>query len=170
MEELQEKYDIINYDPFSWIEKAEQHLISANCLVNRLIAIIDHNIDIADEHQMEFIALHNSCLFLCGIAIENAIKGLIISKNPKFQNTNELEKFGWNRFHNISTMLSKNGIVADKAFVSRIQGYLEWAGKYNLPTPNKKVAFPELKQEFYTNDVIRTEEIVNRIVSILESN
>ena len=167
MEELQEKYDIINRDPFSWIEKAEQHLISANCLVNRLNAIIDYNIDIADEHQKEFIALHNSCLFLCGIAIENSIKGLIISKNPKFQNTNELKKFGWNSSHNISEMLSVNEIVVDNDFINRIQGFLIWAGKYNLPT--KKEAFSELKQEYYTDDLFRTKVIVKSIISFIEN-
>ncbi len=167
MELTDEIYDEIFKSPDDWLYTAEQHLISAKYLDNRLKEIILKGRDILYENEEEFMAIQKSCLFLCGISLENAIKGLIISKNPKFKSYKELKLFGWNTNHDIIKMFSTNKVLVDSDFINRIQGYLQWAGRYSLPF--KKEDFNNLKKEYYTNDIDKTENLIDTIKTQIEN-
>lgn len=167
MKMTDELHDEIFRSPDDWIYTAEQHLISAKYLDNRLKEIIAEGIDILDEYEEEFMAIQKSYLFLCGISLENAIKGLIVFKHPEFERTDDLSKYGWNWGHDISKMFRLNMDSEDYDFINRIQGYLQWAGRYSLP--KKKEDFNKLKQEYYTNDIEKIEYLIKSIKNQIES-
>ncbi|MEI6141515.1 MAG: hypothetical protein WCP85_19745 [Mariniphaga sp.] len=170
MTNLDKQFKILLHDPFDWLNTAKNHLISANCIDKRIAELIRIDPDFNnEENDLESQALMNSCLFLVGIGLENAIKGYIVAQNQNFKELQELNTFGWQikSGHGISEMFRINCAViysTNKDFLDRIEEYLIWLGKYSTP---KMAKFLNVKQEYYVDDVVRATSIISEIEEMI---
>jgi len=170
MTDIEKQFEIRLHDPFDWIYSAKKHLISAKCIEKRMLEIIEVDFDLNDENSnLEFQALMNSCLFLVGIGLENAIKGYIVAQKPNFKNIKELNDYKWGKLsgHGISVMFEYNCpeiYSANKDYFNRIQEYLIWIGKYSTP---KKSEFLLLSNEYFVDDVSKASTITSKIEEII---
>lgn len=168
MSSLNEDYLIRLQDPFDWIIMAKKHLTSAKCIEKRINEIISIDPDICDEEiNFEFQALMNSCLYLVGIGLENAIKGLLVAQNPTIKSISELNNS--TSGHKITDMYKAsctNIYLSHKSYLERIQEYLFWIGKYNIPTESK---FLLLRTEYTSIDVRIAIRIIDEIEKMIIS-
>lgn len=171
MTDLEKQFKIRLHDPFDWIYSAKKHLISAKCIEKRMFEIIKVDPDLNNENtNLEFQALKNSCLFLVGIGLENAIKGYIVAQKPNFKNTKEMRELGWGKLsgHGISEMYKINCFdiyTSNNDFLERIQEYLIWIGKYSTPMRPENLI---LSNEYFVDDVGRASTIISKIEEMIE--
>lgn len=171
MSDLEKQYQSRLHDPFDWIDMAKKHLISAKLIESRMNEIISINPEIGDDFDFEFQTLMNSCLFLVGIGLENAIKGYMIAKRPNFKDKIELKQYGWDKKygHGISEMYEINCpeiFFMHKGFLERIQEYLIWIGKYIIPNDSQ---YLKSDPEYSSNDIRIASQIINEIELMIES-
>uniref|UniRef100_UPI003216DB49 hypothetical protein n=1 Tax=uncultured Draconibacterium sp. TaxID=1573823 RepID=UPI003216DB49 len=172
MTEKEERYNNAWLNPAGWLGKAENHIISAECLNNRYVFLFK---DFDKTHSSgtinEQIALLETVPFLCGIAIENAIKALIIHRNSDMKTQEELiTSKQWKTNHDILTMLENENIVFDKTFIKRIQKALIWSGKYPLPSTKQLRHDKDYNlHEYSSEDVNTTKELVSQIKQLIQT-
>jgi hypothetical protein len=132
----QRDFEIRYRFPLQWLDQADRHLYSARIIYDGIKTLLSNNNDSSGIVDQKYRALSDTYLFLMGIAFENLIKGLIISKEPAIKNLSELKiKYGWNDNHNLSSMIFKNFNFLDKDekdTIRRVEEYVKWAGKYPL--------------------------------------
>jgi hypothetical protein len=132
----QREFEIRYRYPLLWLNRAERHLYSARIIYKEIKKLLSKKSARNDNFDQKYRSLSETYLFLIGIAMENLIKGLIISKEPVIKDLTELKsKYGWNDKHDLSSMIMKNFNFLDKDekdTISRVEEYVKWAGKYPL--------------------------------------
>lgn len=168
MKSIDEEYIGRLQDPFNWIYTAKKHIVSARCLEKRMNEIINIDPDLDNEEiNFEFQALMNSCLFLLGIGLENAIKGYVVAQSPTIKSINELNNStSGHRITDMYRVNCSNIYISHKSFLDRIQEYLFWIGKYSIPTDSK---FLILSTDYFCDDVKTAVEIIDEIEKLIIS-
>ncbi|MBV2196640.1 MAG: hypothetical protein KUL78_09080, partial [Flavobacterium sp.] len=176
---------------YEWLSSAQKHLHSAKLFDTYIKKLIAENKIFEDKFAFDFASYRGSLLLLIGLALENAIKGLIIFKEKKcfeklqldldagkikeFRNIETIRKkilefeknYKWDRSHNLKEMYRKN---LDEAyseyadFFDRVTENLIWMGKYELPQPNQYYSNMEKSRDYYENDILIAESIIEGIV------
>lgn len=165
-------------DAYSWVDRAEKHLIVSEIIHNELFIVLENHPDIPDEITQKVMALLESYLLLCGLAFENLVKGLIISIKPDFNDKKELNAYKWNTKggHGIKEMFDYNFQSLDeteKELIERLEEFLIWAGKYEIPLESNKYIkskFPKNLENFKSTDKIVAESIFEKIKLVIEKN
>lgn len=123
-----------------WLQAAERHYFSSQILYDRLNELIIKHKEWTDDENISFLALMDSFFLLFGLAMENLLKGIIISKRPIFKQKKDLVNlYGFNYRHDIMLMLKKNFRSLNKnenELIARLQDYIKWMGKYPIPNEN----------------------------------
>jgi hypothetical protein len=142
--DLQYFIDTSNRSAPSWLEKGKKILLAAEILNTEFLQLYQkYSNSFPDDIELKLMGLMDSLMLLLGLAIENAIKGLIISNLPDFENVSDLEKHKFNSLggHGIKQMVEFNISPLDPIeidLIERLQESVIWAGKYNAPKkPNK---------------------------------
>lgn len=122
--------------------------------------------------DQKYQALSDTYLFLIGIAFENLIKGLILSKEPAIKNLSELNnKYDWNDKHNITSMITNNFNSLDKddiKAIKRAEEYVKWAGKY--PLTKTVMPFNNVDYNLKSKDKENMENLFFKIKDAIKMN
>lgn len=172
MSEKEELYNKTWFTAASWIGKSENHILSAECLNSRYLFLFkEFEKSLLNNNINEQVALLETIPFLCGIAIENAIKALIIYRNPNIKSQKELLQLKqWKSNHDIFTMLEHEKVIIDKSFIKRMQKALVWSGKYPLPYTKQYNQDKNYNlHEYSTKDVNTTKDIISQIKQLIQT-
>jgi len=175
---IEDLYFVLLHDAYSWVQKAERHLIPANIIHKELVNHLHGKHEIPDELTDMVMGLIDSYMLLLSLSFENIIKGLIVSIKPDFIDTDELKIYKWGTHggHGIVEMLKcnfKSLDSIDSDLIERLQTYLIWAGKYQIPkSPDKYVSsrIPKIQKMYRENDNITAERLFNKIKRQIELN
>jgi hypothetical protein len=155
-----EDYNIRFRDPLYWLEHANRHYYSSQILYKHLEPIMNSESDLTDEITQHFLALWGSYFLLMSLAFENILKGLIISKEPDIDNTDNYEKkYKFSYKHNLLIMLEENfrGLTSGEiTLIKRLQTYLNWMSKYPVPLKSKIFENSERELHFSDNECLIT--------------
>jgi len=118
-------------------------------------------------------------LFMVGLAFENLIKGLLISRNPDLVKNGKLSK-KISRGHGLSDLLNKAEIQLseeENIFVNRLSDSVLWAGRYPTPTNEKKWKLSFLSDSgyilpgtFLAGDEEKVEKLWRRLSGIIDND
>lgn len=118
-------------------------------------------------------SLHGVCLMLFGLAIENLAKAVIVSRRSP------LDSVGQVRFrnHDLPSLIREAGLSVsgeELILLQRLQGFIEWAGKYPSPRRARGMSFTNSRgrREHHGassigSDVQMSRAIADRLESLL---
>jgi hypothetical protein len=123
-------YELLEDDPFSWLEQARGAQMSAELIRTALDAIMPLSQTLPSIREKK-LAYSQSFMLLTAVAFENVLKGLAVAKKPK----------SWrDAKHRIAALAAKitTSSPAELELLERLEEYLVWAGRYLIPmTPQQ---------------------------------
>jgi hypothetical protein len=126
---------------YYWLKHAGRHYYTSQILYDHLEPFMKKDDIQSDEENEQFISLWQSYFLLMGLAFENILKGLIISKEPDLENDKNYEiKYNFSLNHDLKKMFEANFRQLTKSenkLIERLQSYLIWMSKYPLPKKSK---------------------------------
>ncbi|MFP3860133.1 MAG: hypothetical protein ACLFUW_04865 [Bacteroidales bacterium] len=132
MESKEEEYNNRFLDTDDWLEKAKDHLFSAEVLRKRIFKMTEDDPDAGNVRPL--IISH---FFLIGVALENSLKGFIIYSEKGDMNVAELQKFIFKKVsHNLAKYFEEycpDIYKNNEEVIKRGEEFVKWRGKYELP-------------------------------------
>lgn len=123
-------------NPETWLIAARRHLAVAEVLMNRAEALRKK----ANRSLDEFSGCHHAAYFHGGLAIENAVKAVLISKDPKIVSNGSVKlKKSWGKgghalLNPVRDLLGKLSKREYQLLLRlKLEEHLVWAGKYTVP-------------------------------------
>jgi hypothetical protein len=137
-------YELLEDDPFSWLEHAKGAQMSAELIRTALDAIMPLSQTLPSIREKK-VAYSHSFMLLTAIAFENLLKGLAVAKKPK----------SWRSAgHRIAALAKKITTTssAELDLLERLEEYLVWAGRYLIPMTAKQYAEKRDRRKLRTAD------------------
>jgi DNA-binding cell septation regulator SpoVG len=126
----------------SWILQSRKHKFIADLSWDEFFRLQKIPMSHADD-SLRMVAMLESTMMNWGFSIENAIKGVLVAKEPKIVTNGQIKKIVWgiNRGtgHEISQMVQfhyPDLYPEVKDLLERAETFVIWAGRY--PTPLKE--------------------------------
>jgi hypothetical protein len=160
-------------DSLMWRECALELKIAADALLPHYFSALRERGPGREKQRRKFAFCHGY-LILAGLAIENAIKGLEIEKQPSIVTKQKVPKIldegGHGIFNGLRQHLTLDGDEIDVA--ARLQEFLIWAAKYPVPlTPNRlKTAETNLLRSHISSDPDVIDGIFTKLLKLYPSS
>lgn len=166
----QQMRDFAKYarSPETWLSSARRHLAVAKVLMDRTAAL-RFSSDKIDEFSGCFYAwyLH------AGLAVENAVKAVLIVKDPNIVKLNgslDIKKFG-KKQHSIRelvrSVLSELS-ESEEQLLMKLEEHVVWAGKYTVPIRADVLYNQSLMNVARTSSVLDELALVESIVDLVD--
>lgn len=138
-------------NPDTWMLAARRSLAVAQLLIKRTRELKL----VADRDFFEFSGCFYAGYFHAGVALENAVKAVIISKDPTIVSKDGLNvrKFGGRTGHELfGPLQSILGTLTDEEtrFVTKLEEF-GWMGRYTVPTKAESLYDREKKNNVSTS-------------------
>ena len=146
--------------------QAEQLLPVAESLFERM-----KQLTISPQDKVGF---HKASMFLLGIALENAFKGVVASnggivvKNNKIKTQCSFPNCENHNLKDLARLVKLNLNVTETAFLERLSVYTIWAGKYGTPLSDKEFEKSKGLMIQHTRDFPLAKEIIHELKSRTE--
>jgi hypothetical protein len=167
-------FELLGNDPLSWLEEARGLKLSADIIQNELINVLPLSQNLPGIREKK-LALVPSYMLLTGFAFENAIKGILVAKNPGLTKDGRLSDSAWKARggHGISTFARDLSSLDPREIdlLQRLEEYIEWAGRYSIPTKANKfvrAVTPQNRRTYYSNDPDLINKLFEKFCVILE--
>lgn len=158
LSDLKQQYELIARNPVVWRGSARDLLLAAEKL--------SKDFEKYFQDPFEYFYLNPSFrvyLLLCGLAMENLIKGLLIKRDSTLISEGKLRRAAKN--HNLIHLFNEAKInlsVDERELLERLTKYVVWKGRYGIPAECN-----DLKNEglhcFRSSDVLHIKDMVKRI-------
>ncbi len=129
-------YELLASDALNWLERAEGLRLSVDVIYTAFEEVMPVSQSLPGIREKK-LAFMQSYMLLTAIAFENLLKGLAVTGDPA----------GWRRLqddggHGIATFAAAVTELSDpeRDLMQRLQEYLVWAGRYNVPTKATRYA------------------------------
>jgi hypothetical protein len=164
-QDAQNLFELVHTDAQSWLAQARQLRIAADVIFRewqKVIRVAPSGPGV-QEHRL---AYSQTFMLLTGFAFENLLKGILYGRNPK-QNL----KTGYGGSHGIVKMANEVGLLSSEELdlLERLERYLVWAGRYQLPTTAKAFHDAQGKISITTHDPKIIEPLFERLERTLDS-
>jgi hypothetical protein len=121
-------------NPDNWIFASKRNLAIANLLINKLYEFRSSE----GNNLYESSGCYYAGYFHAGLAVENALKAVLISRDPSIVSNGKLEvkKFGSRLGHALLNPVKKIiGKLTKKetSYLKKLEEFT-WAGRYSVPT------------------------------------
>jgi hypothetical protein len=156
-------YELLASDALNWLERAEGLRLSADVIYAAFEEVmpLSQTLPGIREKKLAFI---QSYMLLTAIAFENLLKGLAVIGDPA----------GWRRLqddggHGISTFAASVTALSDEErdLLQRLQEYLVWAGRYNVPTKAARYAAKHGMRTLRSTDPLLIARLFERLARLL---
>jgi hypothetical protein len=166
-------YNLISRDSMSWLDNSEKLKFSSEVIYKELQSQIElfmlDNLIYESEDKIQ--ALWDSYYLLIGHSFENLIKGLSIENNRSAKSLEEIfKKWKYNSGHEISKIAQDNlSNLTEEEFkiLEKLETYIIWAGRYNLPRNADKYVNEQNRLFFDSKDFKRINVLYDKIRDIL---
>ena len=121
-------------NPDTWVLAARRSLAVALLLMRRA-----HELSRTTNHDFfELSGCHYAGYFHAAMAIENALKGVLVSRDPSIvaDGALDIKKFGSKSGHALldpALLILESLTDAERRFVAKLEEYV-WAGRYTVPS------------------------------------
>lgn len=156
-------YELLASDELNWLERAEGLRLSANVIYAAFEEVMPLSQTLPGVREKK-LAFMQSYMLLTAIAFENVLKGLAVIDDPA----------GWRRLqddggHGISTFAAAITELSDKErdLLQRLQEYLVWAGRYNVPTKATRYAAKHGLRTLRSSDPLLIARLFDRLARLL---
>lgn len=129
-------FNLYATNPETWIFAAKKHLAVAQLLHNHQVVLRQKQ----SRSLEEYSGCHSAMYLHAGIALENAVKAVLINRDPTIiLSTGRLnkEKLGIRGGHALYDLVSKvlsSLTENEERYLQKLEEYVVWAGRYGLPT------------------------------------
>jgi len=159
-----EDFDAYARNPETWVLAARRSLAVAELLTRHLNALRNA----ANRDFFELSGCYYASYFHAGVAVENASKAVLVSRDPTIvsNGTLNVKKFGsWSGHALLDPLQSILGSLTDeeRRYVMKLEEFV-WAGRYTVPT-KADVLYDEEKMN---NVRLSTPEEMNILKSLVE--
>jgi hypothetical protein len=125
-------------NPETWLLAARRHLAVAEVLMDRVAALTLKQ----SRPFEEFSGCFYAAFFHAGVAVENATKAVLVSRDPSIVSNGSLDrrKLGGKGGHgSLALVCSVLNDLSDseRRLLVKLQEYVVWAGKYTVPMSGK---------------------------------
>jgi len=161
-------------NPETWIAGARRHFAVAELLFDRALALRTK----ASQHFDEFSGCHYASYLHAGLAIENAVKAVLIRSDPtvvKLDGSLDRSKLGPKGGHGVKGLVAASlSELSQKEYdlLLKVEEYVIWAGKYAVPM-KAEVLYDEAVMNIMRltyreeRDILRV--MVNRLLEMANS-
>lgn len=122
--------------PYLWISSAEVLKDSADLVLARFRTALERAAPEREDTKIDLgISLFPVYMMLVGLAVENLLKGVLISKDHSLVEGGRLKKWGGSG-HDLTKLASDARLPLtneEKELLARVAEFVRWAGKYPLP-------------------------------------
>jgi hypothetical protein len=168
----EELFEIIGKDSQCWLAQAKELKMIADTILPNL----QTELTIPPSYpgtQQKRLAYVGSYMLLTGLALENAIKGILIGRDPTLVTKEKIESGILGRKgHGIAEGAEKiiGLTAAESQLLKRIEEYLLWAGRYPLPIKSGMFFNSEVQElrTYMSSDRNSINELFERLVQVLE--
>lgn len=121
-------------NPETWLLGARRHLAVAELLLDHVAALRTQSSQLFDELS----GCHYAGFLHSGLAVENAVKAVLVSEDPTIVLNDSLDrkKLGGKAGHGLRGLVQSvlNDLSEDELqLLSKLEEYVIWAGKYTVP-------------------------------------
>jgi len=128
---IKQAFDLQSTDPQAWYELARILRIAAGPVQHRLFEI--HTMPQTREGiRLEKLACVKVVMLLTGLAFENLLKAIALSRHQSIKDLNK-RKRGGHGLVAITDSLTIDLAPAEREFLRRLEEYVVWAGRYPVP-------------------------------------
>jgi len=166
-------YNLISRDSMSWLDNSEKLKFSSEVIYKELQSQIELFMldSLIYESEDKIQALWDSYYLLIGHSFENLIKGLSIENNRSAKSLDEIyKKWKYNSGHEISKIAQDNlSNLTEEEFkmLEKLETYIIWAGRYNLPRNADKYVNEQSRLFFDSKDFKTINVLYDKIRDIL---
>ncbi len=153
---------------YSWKRKAQSLKKAADIIWEYFIKYIrlGEGKDAKTRYALALVNLDIAevSLMIYGLAIENLVKGIIISENPELIKNGKIDKRLIS--HNLSKLLSEVNVTLkkdEKEMILILEDHIKWKSKYPISKNSKQYTITGLKPKFK----IIIDRIYNKLMSLL---
>jgi hypothetical protein len=149
---LQEQFNVRAETPAIWALSARHLKHSADLIFDAYEIDLQQMARDVSPLELNNLEVASAATLLFGLAIENLLKAIIISKEPKTVEDGKLRNWHGNG-HELILLAEKANIMLDeqqKDLLQRLVAFVEWAGRYPVPKKASKLSMKQLniKQPF----------------------
>jgi hypothetical protein len=163
MDDALETHELLASDAFSWLERAKGLRLSADVIHAALREIMPLSQTLPSIREKK-VAYMETYMLLTAIAFENLLKGISVIGDPT----------GWRLLkddsgHGISTFAAKVLQLSDpeRDLLQRLQEYLVWAGRYNLPTTAARYRASHFRRTLRSGDPALILGLFEKLATVL---
>lgn len=168
-DERPEQFVLRASDARLWLSTARQLLTAASTLNDSLLGMLGQYEDAWREQKVGAL---RATLLLAGLAVENGLKALAVSRGVLTPSSGVLSLKGPFVNHDLSRIAADLDVFQDQssvALLGRLTIAVQWAAKYPVPTRDTKMPSDGAALTMVPTDVAAASELINRIEHWLQA-
>ena len=160
--ESEEQFHIILEDAQLWLAKARQLKMSASLMWPEF-EIAAQSSQVHDGMTERMLAFSEAYMLLMGFSFENLLKGIILGRDPSDKTVKIKGGHGVVQMADTVTVLTSD----ERDLLARIQIYLHWAGRYQLPKNPEQYHEAQGRVSITTADPGMANQLFGRLEQLL---
>ena len=162
--ETENLFELIREDAQSWLAQAKQLRLSADVIHREWEKIRNHPQSVPGVRE-RMLAYSQSFMLLTGFAFENLLKGILHGQDPN----RDLKKKNAGGHGIVKMAKEVTTLTPDELnLLERLEIYLFWAGRYQLPMTSEKLHETQDNVAIATKDPLVIELLFDELERILQ--